>query len=147
MTLTRKNLLPRSKNKPLHMIGWKDIRGTMQSFAEADLIIFYDGDKSRIMKDRQGRFNHLPKDKGDGVVPTPILENKSQAKLEFGRLPRARERCPVTGLSRSGMIDLSESCKGMLVRIRRPGTVRGAVLVHYPTLLAYLANLQQTQMH
>jgi len=146
MTLTRKNLLPRSRNKQLHKIGWSDIRGKMQDFAEADFIIFYDGDKSRIMKDRQGRFNHMPKDKGAEDVPTESIVNKPQTQLEFGRLPRARERCPVTGLSRSGMIDLSEAVKGMLVRIRRPGTLRGAVLVHYPTLLAYLSNLQQTQM-
>jgi len=146
MKLTRENLLPKSKNKPLHMIGWKDIRGTMRDFAEADLIVFHDGDKTRIMKDRQGRFNHLPKDKGDGVVPTVSIEKKLQTPLEFGRLPRAGERCPVTGLSRSGMIDLSETVKGMLVRIKRPGTVRGAVLVHYPTLNAYLENLRHIQM-
>lgn len=72
--------------------------------------------------------------------PTP------QNKHEFGRLPRAGERCPVTGLSRSGLIDLSEAVKGMLVRIKRPGTTRGSVLVHYPTLNAYLENLRQIQM-
>lgn len=76
-------------------------------------------------------------------------ENKVQTasleSAEWARLPRARGKCQVSGLSRSGIIDLGNVVPGLLVRVRRPGTIRGAVLVHLPTLRAHLRGLRETQ--
>ena len=76
-------------------------------------------------------------------------ENKFQTasleSAEWARLPRAREKCAVSNLSRSGIIDLGNVVPGLLVRVRRPGTIRGAVLVHLPTLRAHLRSLRETQ--
>lgn len=73
------------------------------------------------------------------------FEPASIKDAEWGRLPRAREKCPVSLLSRSGLIDLSHAVPGLLVRVRRPGTIRGSVLVHLPTLRAHLRGLQTVQ--
>ena len=76
-------------------------------------------------------------------------ENKFQTasleSAEWSRLPPARQKCPVSHLSRSGIIDLGSVVPGLLVRVRRPGTVRGAVLVHLPTLRVHLRGLRETQ--
>jgi hypothetical protein len=73
------------------------------------------------------------------------FESASLESAEWGRLPRARDKCPVSLLSRSGLIDLANAVPGLLVRVRRPGTIRGSVLVHLPTLLGYLSTLQAEQ--
>lgn len=77
------------------------------------------------------------------------LENRfSPASLEsaeWARLPRARERCPVSGLSRSGIIDLANAVPGLIVRVRRPGCIRGACLVSLSVLRAHLLSLQAEQ--
>lgn len=83
-----------------------------------------------------------------GNCPKGSEHKFEQAPLEsaeWGRLPRAREKCPVSLLSRSGLIDLSHAVPGLLVRVRRPGTIRGSVLVHLPTLRAHLRGLQSEQ--
>lgn len=77
------------------------------------------------------------------------LENRftpaSLESAEWARLPRAREKCPVSQLSRSGLIDLANAVPGLLVRVRRPGCIRGAVLVSLPVLRSYLQGLQAEQ--
>jgi len=73
MTLTREDLLAKSKSKALHKLGWGDIRGTMRSFAEANVVIVKDGEKARIMKDRQGQYLNVPKD-ADGLVMVADLK-------------------------------------------------------------------------
>jgi hypothetical protein len=57
---------------------------------------------------------------------------------EFCKLPAPRERCPFTGASRSWLIDQAEAGNLKLVRVRRPGKLRGAVFVHVPSLLEFL---------
>jgi hypothetical protein len=64
---------------------------------------------------------------------------------EWGRLPKAGERCPVSQLSRSGLIDLANAVPRLLVRVRRPGCIRGAVLVSLPVLRDHLRSLQAEQ--
>lgn len=56
------------------------------------------------------------------------------------RLPKPLARCPLTGLSRPGLQDLCERSGGAIkkVRIQRPGTARGVVIIHRKSLLAYL---------
>ncbi len=73
------------------------------------------------------------------------FEPASIKDAEWGRLPRARDKCPVSQLSRSGLIDLANAVPSLLVRVRRPGTIRGSVLVHLPTLRAHLRGLQIEQ--
>lgn len=73
MTLTREDLVAKSKAKPLNKLGWQDIRGTMRDFAEANVVIVKDGEKARIMKDRRGQYLHLKKD-ADGLVMVDELK-------------------------------------------------------------------------
>jgi hypothetical protein len=73
--------------------------------------------------------------------PAPLTD------CEFMRLPNAkRGRCPISGLSRSAQIDLGVTVPGLLVRLRKPGAVRGAVLVHVPTLRQYLRDMREAQL-
>lgn len=73
--------------------------------------------------------------------PAPIAE------AEFTRLPHPRGgRCPVSGLSRSALIDLGVIVPGLIVRLRRPGAVRGACLLHLPTLREYLRDVRAKQL-
>lgn len=83
-----------------------------------------------------------------GNTPKGLENRFSPASLEsaeWGRLPRARERCPVSQMSRSGLIDLANAVPGLLVRVRRPGCIRGAVLVSLPVLRDHLRSLQAEQ--
>lgn len=70
----------------------------------------------------------------------------SLAEAEFGRLPGPRGRCPISGLSRSAVLDLGVTVPGLLIRLRKPGAIRGAVLVHLPTLRDYLRQQREQQM-
>jgi len=63
------------------------------------------------------------------------------------RLPNAkRGRCPISGLSRSALIDLGVTVPGLLVRLRKPGAVRGAVLVSTETLRNHIRQVREAQM-
>lgn len=77
-------------------------------------------------------------------------ENKFQTasleSAEWARLPGIRGRCPISGLSRSAVIDLGVTVPGLLVRLRKPGAIRGAVLVHLPTLREYLRMMRAAQI-
>jgi hypothetical protein len=57
---------------------------------------------------------------------------------EFCKLPRPCERCAYTGASRTWLLEHGELKHFKLVRIRKPGSVRGAVFVHVPSLLAFI---------
>ena len=67
------------------------------------------------------------------------------AEAEFLRLPKPGERCPITQLSRTGIIELGEAGLVKLVRVRKPGTTRGCVLVVRQSLLDYLHGLADQQ--
>lgn len=63
------------------------------------------------------------------------------------RLPSAkRGRCPISGLSRSALIDLGVTVPGLIVRLRKPGAVRGAVLVSTETLRNHIRQVREAQM-
>jgi len=70
----------------------------------------------------------------------------SLADAEFGRLPGPRGRCPISGLSRSAVLDLGVTVPGLLTRLRKPGAIRGSVLVHLPTLRDYLRQQREQQI-
>ena len=64
---------------------------------------------------------------------------------EFIRLPKAGQRCPLTGLSRSAMNELVLASEGngfkppvRSVSLRKPGNVRGIRLIVTKNLLSYL---------
>jgi len=62
------------------------------------------------------------------------------------RLPRPGTRCPVSGLSRSGLAELVRPCPRNSYRapvearvLKRRGATRGVLLVNRAALLAYIA--------
>ena len=57
---------------------------------------------------------------------------------EFAPLPAPRQRCPYSGGSRSWLIEHGEAGHFALVRVRQVGKLRGKVLMHVPSLLAWL---------
>lgn len=71
----------------------------------------------------------------------------SLAESEWARLPKIRERCQVSGLSRSGLIDLAASVPGMLVKLKQRNAIRGACLLHLPTLRQYLRDVRESQIN
>jgi hypothetical protein len=69
------------------------------------------------------------------------------AEAEWKRLPHPKGgRCEISGLSRSALIDLGVIVPGLIVRLRRPGAVRGAALLHVPTLREYLREVRAKQL-
>lgn len=57
---------------------------------------------------------------------------------EFAPLPAPKERCPISGGSRSWLIEHGEAGDFKLLRVRQKGKLRGKVLMHVPSLLAWL---------
>lgn len=84
-----------------------------------------------------------------GAVPAHLgqrVEVATAANVaEFSRLPRARERCPVSGASRSWLIETNERLpheEKFLVRVRRRGCLRGTVFVSVPLLSRFIRGVQ-----
>lgn len=75
--------------------------------------------------------------------PPRLLTAAEMSGAEWLRLPPPRARCPLTGLSRSGLVDLVERSGGAVrvVKLTKPGAARGVVLLHRESLLAYLDRL------
>jgi len=65
---------------------------------------------------------------------------------EFLRLPRTGTKCPITGLSRTGMFVLIKSGLVKSVVLRRREKGRGTRLVNYASLLDYLHGLEVEQI-
>lgn len=78
-----------------------------------------------------------------GIPPKfrSVLAQSTLADAEWLRLPPPRGRCRLTGLSRTSLIELGERGAIKLVRVRKPGAMRGIVLVHRESLLDFLAGL------
>jgi hypothetical protein len=74
------------------------------------------------------------------------FEPASLEAAEWGRLPSVRGRCPISFLSRSAIVDLGVVVPGLLTRLRKPGALRSAVLVHLPTLRKYLRDMREAQL-
>jgi hypothetical protein len=81
-----------------------------------------------------------------GIPPNfrKSLVERSFKEAEFIRLPAPGERCPLSSLSRSTLVELGEAGLIDLKRIRKPGAVRGIVLINRRSLLAYLHSLTTT---
>jgi hypothetical protein len=64
---------------------------------------------------------------------------------EFCKLPSPRERCPLTGASRSWILDMEKAGRVKVIRVRQPGKMRGACFVYVPSLLALLRGEMEKQ--
>jgi hypothetical protein len=81
-----------------------------------------------------------------GAVPPGFRPSFSEASLrdaEFIRLPPPSARCPLTGLSRTTLIELGDRGLISVKRVRKPGAMRGIVLIEKDSLLRYLRGLPQ----
>lgn len=76
-------------------------------------------------------------------IQVPPVEDASQVPPEFCRLPRPLTRCPLTGLSRTSLVELIDAGKVRAVRLRKKGAARGITLVNRQSLLDYLHSLEQ----
>jgi len=61
---------------------------------------------------------------------------------EFCRLPRPNARCPITGLSRTSLVELVDARKIRAVRLRKKGAARGITLINRQSLIDYLHSLE-----
>ena len=85
--------------------------------------------------------------------PAPHLTGPCRTSAVFDpaawiRLPRPGERCPISGLSRSTLVELVRPCERngfnppvKARHLRRKGTQRGVVLVEVASYRDYLAAL------
>jgi hypothetical protein len=79
--------------------------------------------------------------------PTRAAVRVAHPVPEFIRLPKPRQLCPWTGLSRSKMNELILPCPAnggrppvKSVSLRKRGSLRGTRLVVYDSLISYLKN-------
>jgi hypothetical protein len=83
-------------------------------------------------------------------IPPKFRSSFNEASLreaEWLRLPLPGDRCPLTGLSRTSIIELGERAAIKLIRVRKPGALRGIVLVHKGSLLSFLEHLAEAPTH
>ena len=88
-----------------------------------------------------------PKVAGD--VPAHLsrqVEIATSANLaEFSRLPKPPGRCPISGGSRSWLLETDAKLppdQRFLVRVRRRGCLRGVVFISIPRLCSFLRGVQ-----
>jgi hypothetical protein len=75
-------------------------------------------------------------------VPPPQLP-------EVARLPRPRERDPITGTSRTWLIETDATLapkERFLFRVRQRGKIRGAVFINVAKLLAFLRKAEAEEL-
>lgn len=77
------------------------------------------------------------------LSPNYEQNENSQIAPEFIRLPKPKQRCAYTGLSRTTLCELIEAGKIKATKIRKKGAIRGIVLIHRASLLNYLHNLAE----
>ena len=80
-----------------------------------------------------------------GIVPPELAHRFASVPIPalptVSRLPAPRERCPISGASRTWLIETNETLgahQRFLFRVRQRGKVRGAVFVNVTKLLAFL---------
>jgi hypothetical protein len=104
--------------------------------------------KDRIAEESAGfSINELPTVAG-AIPPTLAdqLRSVSYTTLpELARLPRPRERCHITGASRSWLIEQNNampSQERFLFSVRKRGKMRGAVFINVAKLVAFMQKAQ-----
>jgi hypothetical protein len=91
------------------------------------------GIAEKILAGKPTLLGQAPKGLESRFTPVP-----SGQLPEFSKLPSPRERDPLTGASRSWILDMERAGRVKIVRIRQPGKMRGACFVYVPSLLALL---------
>lgn len=93
----------------------------------------------------------MPKVAGD--VPAHLsrqVEIATSANLaEFSRLPKPPSRCPISGGSRSWLLETDAKLPAhqrFLVRVRRRGCLRGVVFVSVHKLSSFLRGVQNGEV-
>ena len=87
-----------------------------------------------------------------GAVP-PFLAQQLQSVAppsipEFARLPRPRERDPITGSSRTWLLETDAGLppnKRFLFRVRQRGKIRGVVMINTAKLLAFFKEAEAAE--
>jgi len=77
------------------------------------------------------------------VLPVAVPQEVSLRDAAYLRLPRAKERCPVSQLSRTTLCELIAEGKVKAVKLRKRGALRGITLINRQSLLDYLHGLEQ----
>jgi hypothetical protein len=94
------------------------------------------------MKNDANVLDYLPRVAG-GLPPNfrSAFHETSLRDAEWLRLPLPGARCPLTGLSRTTLVELGDSGKILMKRIRKAGATRGIVIINKQSLLLYLDSL------
>jgi hypothetical protein len=71
-----------------------------------------------------------------------FVEAPNLRDAEWLRLPLPGARCPLTGLSRTTLIELGDRGEIVVKRLRKPGATRGIVILNKKSLLDYLDRLE-----
>jgi len=89
--------------------------------------------------------SYIPKREWEQTTQSPIVpatdNGTNDTKPEFIRLPKAKCRCPFTGLSRTSLVELVDHGAVKAVKLRKRGSIRGITLLHRESLLGYLHGL------
>lgn len=76
-------------------------------------------------------------------IEVPLVGTAPQLPPEFCRLPRPKTRCPITGLSRTSLVELIDAGKVRAVKLRKRGAARGITLINRQSLLDFLHSLEE----
>jgi hypothetical protein len=79
-----------------------------------------------------------------GSLPPNFRSTFHESSLkdaEWIRPPSPGSRCPLTGLSRTTLIELGDSGKIVMKVIRKPHATRGIIIINKRSLLSYLDDL------
>ena len=75
-------------------------------------------------------------------------QTAATVRPEFIRLPKPKTNCPHTGLSRTGLYNLTVPCEANQYRpavpakcLRQPGNIRGVWLIPYEALITHIKAL------
>ena len=71
----------------------------------------------------------------------PAANGANATPPEFIRLPKPKERCPLTGLSRTTINELIESGAVRATKLRKKGSQRGITLIHRESLIQFLNSM------
>lgn len=90
-------------------------------------------------------MKHTENSTGGGFTTAPVTAGHTAHIPEFLRLPKPGSRCPITGLTRSGINELVLPCESndfrppvKSISLRKRGAAKGVRLVVYESLISYL---------
>lgn len=89
------------------------------------------------------RINNAETREGEKITAQPLIVPAAYGTTplrdsETFRLPKPKGRCPLSGLSRTSLLEYGESGCFKLIRLRRRGSQRGIVLVDTASFLRWL---------